>query len=85
MEYQKNINLSQYTTFKIGGNAKLFAEPTNLEEMLDALSDTISLAAECEVPLQISHFKTLDRFTEIAGRLAQRIAVRSFASLPILD
>ncbi len=31
-------------------------------EILDALSDTISIAAESGVSLQISHFKTLDRF-----------------------
>ncbi|MCL2284056.1 MAG: UDP-N-acetylmuramate dehydrogenase [Fibromonadales bacterium] len=30
---QKNVSLKKYTTFKIGGSAKFFAEPKNIEEI----------------------------------------------------
>jgi len=37
MNIQKNIELKQYTTFKIGGNAEYFVEVTNIEELKAAL------------------------------------------------
>jgi len=37
MEIEKNIDLSQYTTFKIGGRAKYFCIARNQKELIDAV------------------------------------------------
>ncbi len=34
----ENVSLKPYTTYKTGGNARYFAKPTNIIELLDALS-----------------------------------------------
>lgn len=37
MKIQENINLSQYTTFKIGGSARYFIEAQSVEEVIKAV------------------------------------------------
>ena len=37
MNIKQNINLSKYTTFRIGGDAKYFVKVQNLDELKDAI------------------------------------------------
>jgi len=36
MEFQKNVSLKDYTTFKIGGRAKYFCRVSTKEELIEA-------------------------------------------------
>jgi UDP-N-acetylmuramate dehydrogenase len=38
MKILENIQLKQWTTFKIGGPARFFCEPANKDEIIEALS-----------------------------------------------